>query len=262
MKPSLLRLLAAVSLLLAVPLGGATRPHYGGTLRVVWRARLSTLDFRQWPSDPSEAMAMERAAALVFDRLVGQDENGAPEPELAVAWKHDAGARRWTIRLRTGVEFSDGTPLTAETVASALQFPGLDRTVTATGDGVVIEGKKPMPDLLAELASLRHAIFRVQPDGSLIGTGPFRVVLWQPGSRATLAANERDWRGRPRGDQRRGCAPPGSIFRPHLVVRAARIDVHCIRAWAPGCGRCFSPRGAGQSSGPRKHAHRFAAETG
>ncbi len=139
---------------------------------------------------------MERVAAIVFDRLVRLDENGAPEPELAIAWKHDAGARRWTIRLRPGVEFSDGTPLTAETVASALQFPGLERTVTVSGDGVVIESRKPMPDLLSELASLRHAIFRVLPDGSLIGTGPFRVVLWQPGSRATLAANERDWRGR------------------------------------------------------------------
>src|SRR5713226_3409846 len=113
MKPSLLRFLAAVSLLLAVPLGGATRPHYGGTLRVVWRARLNALDIRQWPSDLSEAAAMERAAMLVFDRLVRLDENGAPEPELASAWRHDAGSRRWIFRLRPGVEFSDGTPLTA-----------------------------------------------------------------------------------------------------------------------------------------------------
>jgi MarR-like DNA-binding transcriptional regulator SgrR of sgrS sRNA len=196
MRRSLSLLLAAASVLLPAPLGGAMRPHYGGTLRVVWRARLGALDVRQWPADPAEAAAMERAVTLVFDRLVRLDENGAPEPELALSWSHDRRARHWIFHLRPGVEFSDGTPLTAEIVAGALQFPGLERSITVTAGAIVIQSPKPMHDLLAELASPRHSIFRLSADGSLIGTGPFRVTAWQPRSRAVFTANERDWRGR------------------------------------------------------------------
>jgi len=56
----------------------------------------------------------------------------------------------------------------------------------------VIQSERPEPGLLFELARPRHAL-------SLLGggTGPFRIVKWEPGRRASLAANDDYWRGRP-----------------------------------------------------------------
>ncbi len=180
-----------------VPGYPATRPHYGGTLRVEMRARVASLDPRQWPSDPGEAAGAERAAALVLERLVRLDENGQPQPSLAVAWQHDAESKRWQFRLRTGVKFHDGTPLTPNQAAEALQaLLGEARRVSVSGEWLVIESPQPMPDLLGELARGRNFIFRAVPEG-LVGTGPFRITEWQRQRRLVLAAHEDCWAGRP-----------------------------------------------------------------
>src|SRR5438128_2703121 len=77
-----------LALSVALPIAGATRPHYGGTLRVEMRARVTSLDPREMPSEPAESAAAEKIFSLVFERLVGLDENGRPQPALAVAWTH------------------------------------------------------------------------------------------------------------------------------------------------------------------------------
>lgn len=40
----------------------------------------------------------------------------AVEPELATGWEHDESGKVWTVKLRQGVEWSDGTPFTADDV--------------------------------------------------------------------------------------------------------------------------------------------------
>ncbi len=90
----------------------STRPQRGGTLRVQMREQIATIDPRQWPSAPAQAAAAERLDSLVFDRLVRLDGHGTLQPALAISWQHDAQFRRWEFRLRDGVKFSDGSPLT------------------------------------------------------------------------------------------------------------------------------------------------------
>ena len=88
MRPIESAFLAAASLLLLFGPGatpGATRPHYGGTLRVEMRERVTSLDPRQWPQDSVVAAATEKLAELVFERLVTLDDNGRPRPQLAVS---------------------------------------------------------------------------------------------------------------------------------------------------------------------------------
>ena len=99
----------------------STRPQHGGTLRVQMRERIATIDPRQWPSAPAQAAAAERLDSLVFDRLVRLDEHGTLQPALAISWQHDAQSKRWQFRLRDGVKFSDGSPLTPPIAALALQ---------------------------------------------------------------------------------------------------------------------------------------------
>src|SRR5882724_7200674 len=113
MRPIAWRLFAIASLLSSAA-AAATRPHYGGTLRVQIKARIAALD-------PAEFAAQENLVALAFDRLVTLDESAQPQPALAIAWRHDPDFKRWEFQLRPGVRFQDGSPVTASVVAAALE---------------------------------------------------------------------------------------------------------------------------------------------
>jgi peptide/nickel transport system substrate-binding protein len=181
------------------------QPEYGGTLRVRMQERIATIDPRQWPSDSMQAAAGERLASLVFDRLVRLDDHGVTQPALAVSWQHDAHAKRWQFHMREGAKFADGSSLTPEAAALALQqLLGNDFDVSATSDSVVIQADHSLPDFPAQLAVGRYFIFHAAAADSLSGTGPFRVAEWAAGDapgKVTFTANESCWAGRPFADR-------------------------------------------------------------
>jgi ABC-type transport system substrate-binding protein len=191
---------AAAILLLASGAAASTSPQFGGILRVQISDHVANIDPRQWPSDSLSAAAAEKLASLVFDRLVRFDDHGMPQPMLAVSWQQDDNAKRWQFHLRAGVKFSDGSPLTPETAAMALQqLLGITFDVSASSDSVVIQADHSLPDLPSQLAAGRYFIFRTADDGSLTGTGPFRVAEWptDPAPKIVFIANEMCWAGRP-----------------------------------------------------------------
>src|SRR5215213_6393081 len=49
----------------------------------------------------------------VFDQLTAIQRDGKLAPRLATEWKYSPDLTEWTFRLRQGVKFHDGTPLTA-----------------------------------------------------------------------------------------------------------------------------------------------------
>jgi ABC-type transport system substrate-binding protein len=190
------RWLAVSSLLLSTLAARAeTRPQYGGTLHISMRAAPVSLD----PADASQldSFAQRSLTVLIFDTLVTADESGRLQASLATSWQASQNTRRWQLHLRSGVRFHDGSPLTAEAAAASLRAANPSWKVSANGDSVVIEEDSTDPDVPAELALPRNAIEKKSPDNKPIGTGPFRIVDWQPGKRLTLAAEEPCWRGRP-----------------------------------------------------------------
>ena len=150
------------------------RPQYGGVLRVELRAASFTLNPRRWKAGSADYATNERLAALVFDRLVSLDNYGRFQPQLSTEWSHNSAAKRWQFTVRTGVKFSDGTPLTPADVVAALQ-PILPRglQILATSSGVAIQSASPVNDLLEILASGPYFIYRSNGKGVLLGTGPF-----------------------------------------------------------------------------------------
>jgi MarR-like DNA-binding transcriptional regulator SgrR of sgrS sRNA len=174
------------------------------------RAAAVSLDPREWKSGAMEASTDEKLGALVFDRLVTLDNYGRFQPQLAIEWSHDAAFKRWQFSLRANVKFSDGTALNAAEVVAALQtlLPE-EQQISAAGNNVVIQSAGVMPDLLEELASGQFFVYRVQRDGTLMGTGPFFVAETAADSNAPSAAgggktthlrfraNEQTWSGRP-----------------------------------------------------------------
>jgi ABC-type transport system substrate-binding protein len=184
-------LLAASSLLWALPVPAAERPHYGGMLRVELRESPQTLD----PATLTAA-GPESLSRMVFETLVTLDNQGSPQPLLALSWQAEPGNQRWRFLLRSGVSFSDGTPLDASAVVAFLRNSNTEWKAVAAGDAVIIETETPDPDLPAELALARHSMVH-RGNGGLIGTGPFAIAQSNAGQRLTLKANDQYWAGRP-----------------------------------------------------------------
>jgi len=201
---------ALLALLAPAHLLAVKHPRYGGTLRIELHVPSISLDPREWKTGSIAAAENEQLAALVYDRLLTLDNYGRFQPALATEWSYDPTSKNWQFKLRPGVKFSDGSFLAPKDVAGALQplLPdGLQ--ISPTENGVQIHTTRPTSHLLEQLASGRFFVFRVQTDGTLIGTGPFLLAENSPAapseanpSASKLAhlkfrANEEAWAGRP-----------------------------------------------------------------
>jgi peptide/nickel transport system substrate-binding protein len=192
MKRFVWQWLAVSSILISTVATGETRPQYGGTLHVAMRAAPTSLDPDAGQTD---SIAQRGVASLLFDTLVTVDTSGRLQPGLAESWLASKNNQRWQFRIRRGVTFHDGTPLTAENAAASLRVANPSWNITTQSDALTIECDSD-PELPAELALARNAIAKRDAE-KLSGTGAFRIADWQPGKKLTLAANEDYWRGRP-----------------------------------------------------------------
>jgi len=244
MKRFVWKWLVASSVWFSLIASAETRPQYGGTLHLAMRATPSSLD----PADHAQpdSLARRNTTLLVFDTLVTVGESGRLQPSLAVSWQASSNDRRWQFHLRRGIKFHDGTPLTAENVAASLRTANPAWNLTSTADSVTIERDSPDPEMPAELALPRNAIAKRNADGTLSGTGPFRVAEWQPGKKLTLAAEEDHWRGRPFVDGIE--IEMGRSFRDQMTaLELGKIDLAEV---APEQSRRISPARSSFVSSP------------
>src|ERR1700674_2970449 len=194
-----LRCAALMTLMIALTNATAdTRPHYGGTLRIMMQSAPNALDLPA-NATPADYWDIARTLSLIGDTLVKLDALGRPQPALAVAWQSDPSTRHWQFTLRRGVKFHDGSAASPGAIAQILGALHPGWNVRASSDSVSIDSETAMPSLLAELALPRNLLLKhTSNDNRLpIGTGPFLVAEWQPGKRLKLAANEENWAGRP-----------------------------------------------------------------
>ena len=187
--------LALTSFAMGVAALAETRPQYGSTLRTATSISPTSLD----PADnlQPDSIAKRNLTRLMFDTLVTMDDHGRLRPGLAVSWQASSTNQRWEFRLRRGVKFHDGSPLTAQAVAASVRAANPDWTVLPGTDSITIERDTSDPNVPAQLARPRNAITRRSAGGALIGTGPFHIRDWQPGKKLSLEANEDYWGGRP-----------------------------------------------------------------
>jgi peptide/nickel transport system substrate-binding protein len=182
--------ISALVVCAALPACARTRPHYGGTLRIETQG-----DPWQTPDGI--------ARRLVLDTLTTVDDGGGARPALAVRWESQNADHRWEFWIRSGVHFQDGTSLTSDAVAAALDescsHAGAAcpwRAVHAVGPSVIFTIDSPVPDLPELLGQTEFAIARQDATGAVLGTGPFRVTGFANGA-LTLVANDDCWAGRP-----------------------------------------------------------------
>src|SRR5579864_5923249 len=113
MMPTL-RLLGCVVALIAAFVSEAAGQKKGGTLTVGTELDITGFDPLTIGVFNS---ASSIAASLLFDTLTWRDDEGNVHPNLALSWSHSDDFKTWTIELRSGVKFHDGTPYNAEAVA-------------------------------------------------------------------------------------------------------------------------------------------------
>jgi peptide/nickel transport system substrate-binding protein len=191
MKRCFLILFAASNIWWSVTTFAASRPHYGGTLRLAVK------------ESPTSVLPAELAASgltdlsrSVFETLVALDGQGHAQPLLATSWQPEPGNQRWHFFIRPGVNFSDGTPLDSTTVAASLRAADPEWKVLALGETIMIETESPDANVPAELALARNGIVHRTAEKP-VGTGAFSIGQFDPGKHATLKANDQCWGGRP-----------------------------------------------------------------
>ncbi len=205
----------------------ANGPKYGGTLTVG-----VDLEFRGF--DPLRAAYLQFgdrcATSAIEERLFDMDEKGEPVPELALAAIPSQDGNSWTIELRQGVSFHDGTPFNADAVVehwqrmldpkhnfSGARFIEPIQAVTRIDDHTVrFTLKHPWAAFMAMLSSTQwtgayipspKAIRANTQNKAPVGTGPFIFNEWLANDRLVVVKNPNYWRkGIPYLD--------GIIFRP------------------------------------------------
>jgi peptide/nickel transport system substrate-binding protein len=162
-------------------------------------------------TDSRWAASATIVGSSMFDPLAAYDEDFFPQPFLAQAFEHDDDFTTWTITLRPGVTFHDGTPVDGAAVARNLQAHqtalltstavSFIDTVTASGPlEVTVTMKKPwstFPDVLTSQVGYVMAPAMIDdPDGSRnpVGSGPFRFERWTPGQNLRVVRNDNYWR--------------------------------------------------------------------
>lgn len=84
-------------------------------LRVVPHSNLAILD-PIWTT----AYMSRNHGYMIYDTLFGTDEKSQVKPQMVESWTESPDKRLWTFKLRKGLEFHDGKPVTSEDVIASL----------------------------------------------------------------------------------------------------------------------------------------------
>ena len=205
-------------------------------------------------------------AQNVFNRLVETENDDRGEmqilPSLAESWEVSEDGRCYTFRLRNGVSFSNGSPLTSKdvkyTFKRLLTHPeSCNRDIAddivgadalASGETDELEGfrviddmtfsitlEKPFEAFLACLSMPGASIldketteaagesFGRDPDWT-VGTGSFILQEWEAGKGMILTANPNCWAGAPKSDglDLRFLTEPGAI---RMMFESGELDI-------------------------------------
>jgi peptide/nickel transport system substrate-binding protein len=214
--------------LLIVP-GEIGRP--GGRLVVSLRAEPKTLN----PLTAADAPSREVIAMMQADLVHINRATQLTEPALAKSWKISPDGLQYTLKLRQGLKFSDGTPLDADDVLFTFRVY-LDENVHATQRDLLIIGGKPITvrkidsqTLVFQLAKPygvaermfdgfailpRHLLEKPYQEGKLAqigalatpanqwaGLGPFRLKEYVAGQRLVLERNPHYWKTNREGNR-------------------------------------------------------------
>ncbi|SDS65485.1 ABC transporter substrate-binding protein [Microlunatus soli] len=200
---------------LTLPERAATGPASKGAMMRIARPAASAAE----TLDPASGLSAYEYLGALYNRLVKLDRKGNTVPDLAEEWSRNADATVWTFKLRTGIKFHDGRPLTSRDVRYTIQhildpdvaspqagtLSSIDETTAVDQHTVRVRLKAPNAEFPSLLTAYQCYVI---PDGSAktigktgVGTGPFRLVSFTPAGPGAVTVNEDYFDGRPTLDK-------------------------------------------------------------
>jgi peptide/nickel transport system substrate-binding protein len=191
------------------PTATSGQPKKGGTLILARSGEATNLDPHKVP-----AFTSARVFELVYSYVMRLDENLGVQPDLAESVPTtSADGKTVTVKLRTGVKFHNGDPLTSadvkytfdriidtKTAAVARSFFADVDTITAPDPATIIFNlKNPNAALIAYMAhpntgivskKIGEANADLSKKETAIGSGPFKLVEWVPDNFMRFDANK------------------------------------------------------------------------
>jgi peptide/nickel transport system substrate-binding protein len=198
-------LLAAPTLLLA----GQAWPQSPKPLRVVMHSDLKIID-PVWTT----AYIVRNHGFLIYDQLFALDAKLDPQPQMVESWAVSDDKLTWTFKLRDGLKWHDGQPVTsADVIPSIKRFTDKDvqggllakvaremTTVDERSFRIVL--KEPFALMLKTLAKSASVPLFVMPKrvaelpiaqqlADTTGSGPFifKKDEWKPGEKVVYVRN-------------------------------------------------------------------------
>jgi peptide/nickel transport system substrate-binding protein len=184
----------------------------GGTLKTGMQAPASDLDPIVVNNQGALAVIGQSGEYLIYS-----DRELKPIPRLAESWEPNEDGSQWTFKIRQGVKFQDGKPLTAEDVAATFNLhadPDSGGNALSAFRGVLSKGGAQARDestVLFELdapngnfpfsTSSDNYNLIILPKGfdtttwpkNFMGTGPWKLDKYTPNVGVTYTKNPDYW---------------------------------------------------------------------
>jgi peptide/nickel transport system substrate-binding protein len=178
-------------------------------LRVVPHSNLAILD-PIWTT----AYMSRNHGYMIYDTLFGTDAKARIKPQMVDTWKMSKDGKTWTFRLRKGLAFHDGAPVTSEDVVASLKRWGARDTMgqqlmsfveameTPAADTFVLKLREPCGFVLEALGKPSSNVPFIMPKrvaetdpfkqiDDYTGSGPyiFKKDEFKPGDKAVYVKN-------------------------------------------------------------------------
>ena len=165
----------------------------------------------------------DSALSHIYERLIAINERGEPAPGLAESWTRP-DETTWQFKLRAGVVWHDGKPLTADDVVFAFdRVPTVPNSPSSFASAVKGKIIRKIDDLTVEITTVApdplmlNNLSRIMivsrgrgknaktadynSGKAAIGTGPYKFAEFVPGERLVVVRNDAYWGDRPRWDR-------------------------------------------------------------
>lgn len=225
----------ALGLALALAAGSAGAQD---TLRLRMNGDINSID----PINTTN-FTIRNSSYLIYDTLFSLDAGYQVQPQMAEGYTISDDALTYTITLRNGLLFHDGTPVTAADAVASLErwgsvdglgkilFSKLESIGAPDDKTIVIQMSEAWAQVLPALGKVSSNVPVIMPArlaatdsseavGEAIGSGPYRMLMdeWVPGS---VAVYEKFEEYQPRSE-------PASMAAGGKVAKFDRVEIQYI----------------------------------
>ena len=185
-------------------------PKKGGTLKVGIEGAATTDTLN--PATVIGAFAFLLVRTIGDTLVTSEPATGKALPGIASSWEASNQFKDWVFKIRQDITFHNGKKLTTEDCAQTIRRHMREdsgsgargmiasiETVEAHGDDLIVKLSESNVDL--PLVFTMHLLM-IQPNGGMdnpadgVGTGPYKLVSFEPGVRAVFEKNQNDWQDR------------------------------------------------------------------